>query len=65
MNERIQIGLRVTDTMNERLEELSSRWGVSKNAAINVLLDIGMRTCFASTDPTEPRSAREIPRIAE
>lgn len=39
----IQIGLRVSDQLNKKLDEKAEQIGISKNALMLVLLDLGMK----------------------
>lgn len=39
----IQIGLRVNESMNNRLEKKASEIGVSKNSLILMLIDMGFK----------------------
>ena len=52
----IQIGLRVNESMNDRLEKKASEIGVSKNSLILMLLDMGFKFMdgkFQIIHPTE------------
>ena len=53
---KIQIGLRVNESMNDRLEKKASEIGVSKNSLILMLLDMGFKFMdgkFQIIPPTE------------
>lgn len=43
MEKREQIGLRVPLTLNERLQQIAFEMGVSKNDAVLLLVNIGLR----------------------
>ena len=63
--DRIQIGLRVTEDMQRKLDNYAASWDVSKNAAINVLLNIGIQAYENATVQPEPERHRVPPRTQE
>jgi hypothetical protein len=44
MTDKIQIGYRASEKMNDMLDSLAEEWDTSKNSVINILLKIGLRT---------------------
>lgn len=57
---RIQIGLRTTEEIDAELTAFSEECGISKNAAINILIRLGLRAFQAN--PATPQEGRSTSR---
>lgn len=51
----IQIGLRVPEHINSRLDERAEAIGISKNALLMVLIDMGMKVYDGDIRVTPPQ----------